>query len=89
MSNKRKIEIFSAGCPACESAVETVNRIAGPCCEVEVLDMHLTEVAARAEQLGVRSVPAVAVDGKLADCCAGRGVDEATLRAAGIGVPPQ
>lgn len=89
MSHKRKIEIFSAGCPACEPAVRTVNRIAGPSDEVEVLDMHQTEVAARAEQLGVRSVPAVAVDGKLADCCAGRGVDEATLRAAGVGVPLQ
>lgn len=87
MSGKRKIEIFSAGCPACESAVQTVNRIAGPSGEVEVLDMHRPEVAARAEQLGVRSVPAVAVDGKLADCCAGRGIDEATLRAAGVGVP--
>lgn len=87
MSNKRKIEIFSAGCPACESAVETVNRIAGPSGEVEVLDMHRPEVAARAEQLGVRSVPAVTVDGQLASCCAGRGVDEATLRAAGVGTP--
>jgi glutaredoxin 3 len=88
MSDKRKVEIFSAGCPACEEAVRTVNRIAGPCCEVEVLDMHQPEVAARAEEYGVRSVPAVAVDGKLADCCAGRGVDEATLRAAGVGAPP-
>jgi len=67
--------------------VETVNRIAGESNEVEVLDMHRPEVAARAGRLGVRSVPAVAVDGKLADCCAGRGVDEATLRAAGVGTP--
>ena len=51
--------------------------------------MHRPEVAARAEHYGVRSVPAVAVDGKLADCCAGRGVDEAALRAAGVGVPPR
>lgn len=87
MSGKRKIEIFSAGCPACEEAVGTVNRIAGECCEVEVLDMHQPEVAARAGQYGVRSVPAVVIDGKLADCCAGRGVDEAVLRAAGVGAP--
>jgi glutaredoxin 3 len=87
MSNKRQIEIFSAGCPACEEAVRTVNQIACPSCEVEVLDMHQPEVAARAKQYGVRSVPAVVIDGKLADCCAGRGVDEATLRAAGVGVP--
>ena len=87
MSNKRKIEIFSAGCPACEETVETVNQIACPSCETEVLDMHQPDVAARAKQCGVRSVPAVVVDGKLADCCAGRGVDEAGLRAAGVGVP--
>jgi hypothetical protein len=69
----------------CEEAVQTVNRIAGPSSEVEILDMHQPDVADRAKRLGARSVPAVAVDGKLADCCAGRGVDEATLRAAGVG----
>lgn len=87
MSNKRKIEIFSAGCPACEETIQTVNRIACPSCEVEVLDMHQPEVATRAGQYGVKSVPAVVIDGVLADCCAGRGVDESTLRAAGVGVP--
>lgn len=87
MSDKRKIEIFSAGCPACEEAVRMVKAIACQSCEVEVLDMRRPEVAARAEQYGIRSVPSVVVGGKLADCCAGRGVDEATLRAAGIGVP--
>ncbi len=87
MSNKRKIEIFSAGCPACEETVELVNQIACPSCETEILDMRQPNVAARAKQYGVRSVPAVVVDGKLADCCAGRGVDEASLRAAGVGVP--
>jgi glutaredoxin 3 len=87
MGDKHKIEIFSAGCPACVEAVETVTRIAGESGEVEVLDMHRPEVAERARRLGVRSVPAVAVDGKLADCCAGRGVDEASLRAAGVGTP--
>ena len=86
MSNKRKVEVFSASCPACDPVVEAVKRIACPSCEVEVLDMHRPEVAARAERLGVRSVPAVAVDGKLADC-SGRGADEASLRAAGVGVP--
>jgi glutaredoxin 3 len=87
MSNKRKIEIFSAGCPACEETIQMVNVIACPSCEVEVLDMRQDDVAARAKQYGVRSVPAVIIDGKLADCCVGRGVDEATLRAAGVGVP--
>lgn len=85
MSDKRKIEIFSAGCPLCAEAVGTVSRIAGDSTGVEVLDMHRPEVAARAVEYGVHSVPAVAVDGKLADCCTGRGVDEATLWAAGVG----
>lgn len=87
MSAKRKIEIFSAGCPACEEVVQMVQQIACPSCDVEVLDMREGDVAAKAKQYGVRSVPAVAIDGRLADCCAGRGVDEATLRAAGVGVP--
>ncbi len=85
MSAKRKIEIFSAGCPVCEETINLVNRIACPSCEVEVLDMRRSEVAARAKRLGIRSVPAVAINGELADCCAGRGPDEKTLRAAGIG----
>jgi len=85
MATKRKIELFSAGCPACEETVQLVNRIACPSCEVSVLDMKDPAVAKRAKNLGVRSVPAVVIEGKLADCCAGRGPLEATLRAAGIG----
>ncbi len=86
MNNKRKIEVFSAGCSCCTDAVELVNRIAGDSGDVQVLDMHQEDVAAKAKDYGVRSVPAIAVDGKLADCCTGRGVDEATLKASGIGV---
>ena len=82
--NKRKIEIFSAGCPACDEAVSLVKKIA---CEVQVLDMNDTTVAAKAKQYAVRTVPAIVVDGKLASCCAaGGGVEEAALRAAGVGV---
>lgn len=86
MSAKRKIEIFSAGCPACEETIRMVNQIACPSCDVEVLDMHQQDVAAKAKEYGIKSVPAVVIDGKLADCCMGRGVDEMTLRAAGVGV---
>lgn len=85
MSAKRKIEVFSAGCPACAETIELVNRVACPSCEVSVLDMHDPQVAERAKGLGIRSVPAVVIDDKLADCCAGRGPDEAMLRAAGLG----
>jgi glutaredoxin len=87
MATKRIIEVFSAGCPACEETVRLVNRIACPSCEVTVLDMKKPEVASRAKSLGIRAVPAVIIDGKLADCCAGRGPDETVLRSAGIGQP--
>jgi glutaredoxin 3 len=81
----RKVEIFSAGCSACNDAVELVRRISCPSCEVTVLDMNDQKVAQRARSLGIRSVPAVVVDGKLPSCCAGRGPSEGELRAAGIG----
>ena len=84
---RRKIEIFSAGCPVCNSVVARIEEAACPSCDVRVLDMRTAEVQARAERLGVRSVPAVAIDGKLADCCSSRGVDMAVLRAAGLGRP--
>lgn len=87
MNGKRKVEIFSAGCPACREAEELVRRLSCPSCEVQVLDMKDEAVASKARELGIRSVPAVVVDGTFADCCAGRGPDEATLRAAGIGSP--
>ena len=85
MSQKRTVEVFSAGCSVCEETINLVNRLACPSCDVSVLDMHDAAVATRAKGLGIRSVPAVVVDGKLADCCAGRGPDEAALRAVGVG----
>ena len=85
VSTKRIIEVFSAGCSVCDETIELVNRLACPSCEVSVLDMNDSGVASRATELGIRSVPAVVIDGALADCCAGRGPDESTLRAAGLG----
>jgi len=85
MATKRKIEVFSAGCATCTEAIEVIKRAACSSCEVIVHDMKIIEVAKRAKELSIRSVPAVVIEGKLASCCAGRGVDEAILRAAGLG----
>jgi len=87
MSSNRKIEIFSAACSACDETVAMVRRIGCSSCQIEVLDMHDSGVAAKARAYGVRAVPAVAVDGVLATCCKGSGPDEGSLRAAGIGQP--
>ena len=76
------IEIFSAGCSTCNDTIEMVKKLAGSQHEVRVHRMQDGEIAARAKRLGVRSLPAVVVDGKLAGCCAGRGPDEHVLREA-------
>ena len=75
------IEIFAAGCSACQEVIDLVNAVASPGSSIQVLDMHDDVVAARAKALGIRSVPSVVIDGKTASCCAARGVDEAALRA--------
>ena len=85
MATQRTVEIFSAGCPACAETITLVKQVACPSCDVRILDMRDPAIAHRARSLGVRSVPAVVMNGQLAECCAGRGVDEATLRAAGLG----
>ena len=86
MDRKRKVEVFSAGCPACEPTVQLVESIACPSCDVQVLDMNRPDVAAKAKAYGIKSVPAVVINGKLAACCAGAGPEEASLRAEGLGV---
>jgi len=81
MKSKRKLEVFSAGCPACEETIRLVKSVACPSCEVTVLDMNDPSVASRAKSLGIHSVPSVAVDGQLATCCADPGLNETILRA--------
>jgi glutaredoxin 3 len=85
METKRTVEVFGAGCPVCQETIDLVNRMACPSCEVSILDMHDPGVAHRASGLGIHKVPAVVIDGELAECCADNGPDEATLRAAGLG----
>lgn len=58
-----------------------VKKVAGSEHNVQVHDMH-GDTAARAKKLGVRSLPAVVINGKLAGCCAGRGPDEHVIRQA-------
>ena len=84
MVNKRKVEIFSADCPLCREAIETVKQNACSSCDVIVLDMKDNEVAQRAKSLGVRSVPSVVINGKLASM---GGIDLPALQEAGLGRP--
>ena len=85
MATKRKIEIFSAGCPACEDIIKLVNDNACPSCEISVLDVTTQDARRRIKDLNIKSIPAVVINGKLADCCNNRGPDLETLKAAGLG----
>lgn len=85
MKTKRRIEVFSAGCPVCDAAVALVKKTACPSCEITVLDMHDPVVAQQAHALGVGSVPAIAVNGILIECCQSAGPTAEALRAAGVG----
>ena len=87
MTTKRKVEVFSAGCPLCEEAVSIVQSLACPACDVSILDVNESVVVARAKGLGVARVTAVAVDDQIVDCCRSGGFDEKALRAAGVGDP--
>jgi len=79
MAQGRKIEVFIAGCPVCAEAVRLVEFLAGTNHDIEIRDMHDAAVAMAARGYGIRSLPAVVIDGRLAGCCSGRGPDETTL----------
>ncbi len=86
---KRKIEVFTAGCPVCEPVVEMVQSMACSDCEVVVYDLsdknNPREAADKVNTYGIKVLPAVAVNGELLSCCQNKGVSEAELRNAGIG----
>ncbi len=85
MVTRRVVEIYSAGCGVCDDAVALVRRLACPSCDVKVLDMADASTASRARELGIKTIPAIVVDGELAGCCRGAGPTEESLRQAGIG----
>jgi hypothetical protein len=86
MTAKRHIGVFSAGCSCCVETIDLIRKAACPSCDVTVLDMRKPGVAERARGLGIRSIPAIVIEGKLANCCSSRGPEMETLRAAGLGV---
>ena len=87
MSENRKVEVFSAGCSVCDDVVAKIREWACDSCHVIVLDMKDDKVAEYAKELDIQSVPTVVIDGVVAECCAGRSIDEGVLRTAGLGQP--
>lgn len=84
MTKKRRVEVFTAGCPLCDDTVKLVRGLSCPSCDVTVYDLN-REGVEKARGYGVNSVPAVVVDGVLLGCCKRGAVSEAELNKAGIG----
>jgi glutaredoxin len=86
---KRRVEVFTAGCPLCDEAVRMVKDLACPSCEVVVYDLikqcETKECLDKVKKYGISRVPTIVIDGKIADCCKGAEPNPATLKAAGIG----
>lgn len=84
MNAKRKVEIFTAGCPVCDGAVQQLKDALRNECEITIYDLNkgceTNECRDKAKAYGVKSVPAVAIDGQLAGCCSGKGIDVNAIR---------
>lgn len=86
----RQIEVFTASCPVCDPTVQLVKALACDNCDVIVYDLNkgcaTNECRDKATQYGIVGVPAVAVDGKLVDCCKNQQpITREALIATGIG----
>ena len=68
---------YHAGCPVCVSAEQTLLNLLDPAIKVEVVHLgdHKQRVA-EAEQAGVRSVPALVVDGQVLHLNFGASIDD-------------
>ena len=62
MAQRRKIEVFTAGCPCCTEAVELVDFLAGTEHDIEICDMHDPAVAIAAAGYGIRRLPAIVIE---------------------------
>jgi glutaredoxin 3 len=85
---RRRVEIFSAGCRTCQRTIEQLREEIDPRHEIVVHDMHEDPaVAEKAEAFGIRTVPAVVVDGFLLACCKNKGPTLRELQSAGLAKP--
>jgi hypothetical protein len=86
---KRRVEVFTAGCPLCNGTVALVKSLVCPSCDLQIYDLRegcgTNECGDKARRYGTTAVPAIAVNGVLVDCCLREPITAGVLRAAGIG----
>ena len=62
-----KIEVFTAGCPLCLDTIAAVKEATKKCgCEVIERRCEGTECCEPAKNYGIKAVPTIVVDGKIA-----------------------
>lgn len=89
MTAKRRVEVFTAGCPVCDEALKLVKEIACESCEVIEYNLNgpckSGECHDKVRNYGINRIPAIVVDGRFAECCVVGPVTAEGLRASGIG----
>ena len=88
---KRKVEVFTAGCPVCDPVVSLVRETACPSCDVVIYNLaeefDNLEIMNKLKSYGVNRIPSIAVNGKLLSCCSDNEITKQDLVDAGIGRP--
>ena len=86
---KRQIEIFTAGCPICDPTIKMVQELACQSCEIIIYDLVKQcddkICLSKMKEYDIQRMPAVAVNGKLLDCCKLNTISREALTEAGIG----
>ena len=91
MTPKRRVEVFTAGCPVCDEAIKKVRDLACESCEVIVYNLNEPcesgECLEKVKRYRINRIPAVVVDGRLVECCRVGSITMEGLKASGIGAP--
>ncbi|NNE78085.1 MAG: glutaredoxin [Pricia sp.] len=86
---KRQVEVFTANCPVCDPVVKMIGELACDECEVTTYDLVKQcddkTCLTKLNEYGIQKIPAVAVNGKLLDCCKDAAITKEKLMEAGIG----
>lgn len=87
-TTRKKIELFTAGCPVCSPVVEWVTSGIAEDCDLTIYDVvkqcETKECLSKVVEYGIKALPAVAVNGRLLDCCQSVGISKQQLIHAGV-----
>ena len=87
MTEKRRVEVFTAGCPVCQGVVKMVNELACSHCDVAIYNLNKNEGVDETKAYGITALPSVVVNGELLECCKRGPITTQDLKAAGVGQP--